>query len=96
MRDAALLAKCVCVLAVAVVLFFLSNFPTLNLSLGWTALLAAMATMVLADRHEVESIMARVEWSTLVFFATLFVVMEALDKMGLLRQIAHVTFDEKT
>ena len=28
--------------------------------------------------------LGRVEWSTLIFFATLFVVMEALDKLGLL------------
>ena len=28
--------------------------------------------------------MARVEWTTLIFFATLFVVMEALNQLGFL------------
>ncbi len=80
-----MLVKCCVVLFFTIVLFFLSNFPSLNLSLGWTALLGALATLVLADKREVESVMARVEWATLVFFATLFVVMEAFNRMGLLR-----------
>lgn len=50
--------------------------------------------MILADRVEVETIFTRIEWSTLVFFASLFVVMEGLDKLGLLiwigRQVESV------
>lgn len=33
----------------------------------------------------------RVEWSTLIFFATLFVVMEALDRLGLLSTFKYLT-----
>ena len=36
------------------------------------------------DKAELEETIARVEWTTLIFFATLFVVMEALNKLGLL------------
>ena len=39
------------------------------------------------DKAELEAIIARVEWTTLIFFATLFVVMEALDQLGLLEWI---------
>ena len=82
--DRPLLVKSVCVLAVTVVLFFMQNFPQTQLSLGWTALLGALTLLVLSDKLEVESIFSRVEWSTLVFFATLFVIMEALNRLNLL------------
>ena len=82
--DKPLLVKSVCVLAVTVVLFFMQNFPQTQLSLGWTALLGALTLLVLSDKLEVESIFSRVEWSTLVFFATLFVIMEALNRLNLL------------
>ena len=88
--DKWLLVKSACVLAGTIILFFMSNFPQLNLSLGWTALLGALTLLVLADRLEVESVFARVEWSTLIFFATLFVVMEALGRLGLLDWIGGI------
>ena len=40
-----------------------------------------------------QSIFARVEWATLIFFAALFVFMEALDKMGLLTAIGGLVED---
>lgn len=83
--DKWLLFKSSIVMILTIGLFFMENFPQFNLSLGWTALLGAMTLLVLSDKAEVETVFARVEWSTLIFFATLFVVMEALDKLGLLR-----------
>ena len=44
---------------------------------------------MLSDKLEVESIFSRVEWSTLVFFATLFVIMEALNRLNLLNWIGN-------
>ena len=88
--DKPLLIKSAVVLAVTIVLFFLQNFPSFHLSLGWTALLGAITLLVLADKLEVESVFGRVEWSTLIFFATLFVVMEALDELGLLKFIGSL------
>ena len=44
--------------------------------MGWTALLGAVFLLILADRRELEGIFNRVEWSTLIFFSALFVVME--------------------
>lgn len=47
--------------------------------------------MILADRREIESVMARVEWTTLLFFAVLFVLMESLAKLGLIEWIGLQT-----
>ena len=82
-----LLVKAAVVLVIVVLLFFLQNIPSLNLSLGWVALLGAISLLVLSDKSEVESVFARVEWATLVFFAALFVLMEALAQLGLLNAI---------
>ena len=54
------------------------------------ALLGAMGVLVLQDKADLESILARVEWTTLVFFATLFVVIEALSRLGLLAFIGDL------
>ena len=92
-KNKSLLVKSGVVLFVTVILFFLQNIPSLNLSLGWTALLGATTLLILADKAEVESIFSRVEWATLTFFAALFVLMEALDKMGLLSAIGGLVED---
>lgn len=38
-----------------------------------------------------EAVLARVEWSTLLFFAALFILMEALAKLGLIEWIGKQT-----
>ena len=46
---------------------------------------------MLADIHEIERILEKVEWGTLVFFAALFVLMELLTHLGLIDFIAQLT-----
>lgn len=75
-RNKALLAKSGVSLLFVIVLFFLHSVPNLNLSLGWTALHGALLLLILADNEEMEGVLARVEWGTLLFFASLFVLME--------------------
>lgn len=73
-------------------LFFLHSVPELQrLSLGWTALLGAIFLIILADIEDMEAILARVEWSTLLFFAALFILMEALSELGLIEWIGNMT-----
>jgi Na+/H+ antiporter NhaD/arsenite permease-like protein len=48
------------------------------LGLGWTALLGALLLLLLYDKEDIEGILGRVEWSTLLFFASLFILMEVL------------------
>jgi P protein len=79
------------VLVFVIVVFFLHSIPELSLSLGWTALLGAILLLILADNENMEGVLARVEWSTLLFFAALFVLMEALSKLGLIAWIGRQT-----
>ncbi|XP_063632580.1 P protein-like isoform X1 [Cydia splendana] len=91
-RDKKLLIKSCVAIGFVVVMFFLHAFPEFNrVSLGWTALLGAILLLILADREDIESILHRVEWSTLLFFAALFVLMEALTKLGLIDYIGGLT-----
>ena len=72
--------------------FFLHSLPDIQrLSLGWTALFGAILLLILSDRQDMEAILARVEWSTLLFFAALFVLMESLAKLGLIDWIGTQT-----
>lgn len=72
--------------------FFLHSLPDIQkLSLGWTALLGAILLLILSDREDMEAILARVEWSTLLFFAALFVLMESLAELGLIDWIGTQT-----
>lgn len=41
--------------------------------------------------EDMEAVLARVEWSTLLFFAALFVLMEALSELGLIDWIGRQT-----
>ncbi|XP_063632494.1 P protein-like [Cydia splendana] len=93
-RDKALLVKASVAIFFAVAVFFLHSIPQLNrISLGWTALLAAVLLLLLADREDLEPVLRRVEWSTLLFFAALFVLMEALSKLGLIQYIGGLMED---
>ncbi|XP_050685740.1 P protein-like isoform X2 [Leptidea sinapis] len=91
-RDTQLLIKAsICVLFVVIV-FFLHAVPQLqSLSLGWTAFLGAILLLLLAERDDLEPILARVEWSTLLFFGALFILMEVLSKLGLIACIGRLT-----
>lgn len=91
-RDVSLLIKCCVAFGVAVMLFLFCSIPDLKgIMLSWAAILAALLLLILADKPDVDSVLERVEWSTLVFFAALFVLMEALVEMGLIESISDVT-----
>lgn len=65
-------------MTLVIVLFFFHSTPNYNLSLGWTAFLGVLLLVILADDKDFEGIIAKVEWSTLIFFAALFVMMEVI------------------
>ncbi|XP_035455992.2 P protein isoform X2 [Spodoptera frugiperda] len=91
-RDKVLLVKCTVAITFVVTVFFLHSLPEFNrVSLGWTALLGALLLLTLADREDLEPVLHRIEWSTLLFFAALFVLMEALSKLGLIEYIGGLT-----
>ncbi|NXY71826.1 P protein, partial [Glareola pratincola] len=90
--DKILLIKCLTVLGCVILMFFLNSFvPGISLDLGWIAILGAIWLLVLADIHDFEMILNRVEWATLLFFAALFVLMEALAHLHLIDYIGEQT-----
>ncbi|XP_021332872.2 P protein [Danio rerio] len=90
--DKVLLVKCLTVLGVVIFMFFLNSFvPAIHLDLGWIAILGALWLLVLADIQDFEIILHRVEWATLLFFAALFVLMEALAQLQLIDYIGEQT-----
>lgn len=62
----------------------------LGASLAWAALGAAAVVMLLR-RRDAQPLFARVEWTVLVFFAALFVVVAGLQKTGLPEQALRAT-----
>ena len=75
--DKVLLAKSTAVLAVVILLFFLSNtIPKVELELGWIAIFGGVVLLILSDVQDLESVLHKIEWGTLLFFAALFILME--------------------
>ena len=62
-------------------------------STGWIAIFGALVLLLLADVQELEGVLHKVEWGTLLFFAGLFVLMEGLGELGLIDFIGEVTVD---
>lgn len=52
------------------------TFDMFTLQIGWIAIMGAIVLLVLADMNDLENVLHRVEWGTLIFFAALFVLME--------------------
>jgi len=97
-KDKKLLQNCIIVMSVVIILFFIhSSVPQLHLDLGWIAILGAMALLLVSGARDVESLLSKIDWATLVFFAGLFILMEALGELGLLDFIGkHTTNVIKT
>ena len=90
-RNKPLLVKSAVVMLLCILFFFLQSLPNLDLSLGWIAVLGAVGLLVLADFDDLEAIIGRVEWSTLIFFGSLFIVMEVLSELRFLWWIGQLT-----
>ncbi|XP_069130370.1 P protein-like [Argopecten irradians] len=92
--DQWLLIKSSFVLAVAILFFFLQSFlDGIHLNIGWIAVMGAILLIVLADIEDMENTLHKVEWATLIFFAALFVLMEALKELQLIDWIGDKVSD---
>jgi Na+/H+ antiporter NhaD/arsenite permease-like protein len=85
-RNKPLFALSAVVLACVVLMFFLETFISkwIHLSLDNVALIGAMSVIVLSDTHDFDHVLEKVEWSSLLFFATLFIMMGSLEELGLI------------
>lgn len=79
--------RVVIVLGVAVVLFFIHH--RFHLSPAFIALGSAAAALVWVNPEDVPETLERVEWSVLVFFAALFVLVGGLEAAGVLESVAE-------
>lgn len=81
--DKVLLIKCATVLVFIVSIFMLRSFEFFNvIGFSWTALLGAVLLLILSDISDYESLLCRIEWSTLIFLSSFFVLIEVLSHLG--------------
>ncbi|KAF7272285.1 hypothetical protein GWI33_014911 [Rhynchophorus ferrugineus] len=91
-RNKILLIKSGITLVIVIGVLFLHSIPSFNnLGIGWTSFLGALLLLLLYGDENIEGIFARVEWCTLLFFASLFILMEALSRLGLIDYIGKQT-----
>jgi Na+/H+ antiporter NhaD/arsenite permease-like protein len=86
-RDPVLLRKCLIILGLVILAFFLHG--ALHLEAATIALFGAAALMLYA-RSDVEEILREVEWPTLFFFIGLFVLVGGLEATGLVSGVAEL------
>ena len=79
-KDAAMLKVSGFILVLVVLNFFLH--PLTHIAVSWIALVGAVVMLLATDRHELEKPLEHVEWTTLLFFAGLFVLVHALQYLG--------------
>jgi len=84
LNDPITAKRIIFVIAGAVVLFFLHG--KLHLSPSFVALASASVALVII-RPPVDAVLKNVEWSVLVFFGALFVMVGGLEKSGVLQMI---------
>ena len=87
--DRVFLAKSFACLGLAILLFVTQTIT--KITPGVTALSVAMILFVIT-RINVEEILLEIEWSTLLFFSGLFVLVGILEKEGVIDWIAHNVF----
>jgi Na+/H+ antiporter NhaD/arsenite permease-like protein len=87
--DRLFLGKSLGCLLLAIVLFVTQNIT--HLKPGVVAVLVAMILFVIS-KVNVEHLLEEVEWSTLLFFAGLFILVGVLEEKGVIEWVAHNVF----
>lgn len=91
-KNKGLLIKAGVALVFILILFFVQSIPEIRkLSLGWSALIGILFLLIISERDDMDAILHRVEWPTLLFFAAMFVLMEAVERMGFIAFIGSGT-----
>lgn len=90
-RDKPLLCMCGIAFTFLICMFFMHSLPLMvGISIEWAAILAALLLLIMDNRKDVDSILDRIEWTTLIFIASLFVLMEALNKIGFVHFLNNI------
>lgn len=72
------------VLGVVLTVFFMKHAIGIDLSYAWIAIIGSIVHIIISGIKEMEDVLEKVEWGTLLFFASLFVLMSCLEHMGLI------------
>jgi Na+/H+ antiporter NhaD/arsenite permease-like protein len=85
-KDVPLFILCAIILSFVILMFFLETFihQWVHFSLDSVAIIGAFAVIVLSDTHHFDHVLEKVEWSSLLFFASLFIMMGSLARLGLI------------
>ncbi|RAH16618.1 MAG: hypothetical protein CMB56_000815 [Methanobacteriota archaeon] len=75
------------ILTLVILGFFLH--PVIHLPVSWVALGGAVIMLLVTSRHDLEKSLEEVEWTTLLFFAGLFVLVHSLQYMGVIDYIGN-------
>ncbi len=86
LKDRASLRKILIVLAAVILLFFLHSI--LHLSPSFIAI-AGAAVALLLIKPDIEELLKEIEWSILLFFSALFIVVGGLEASGILSIVAE-------
>jgi len=86
-KDAKMLKAAGTILGLVILGFFLN--PLLHISVSWVALTGAVLMLLLTSRHGLEEPLEKVEWTTLIFFAGLFVLIHSLQHLGVIGWIGE-------
>ena len=90
-KDVLLLKKSGAILVVVILLFFAHSQITHPLSsVAVIALVGAVVMLLVTSPHHVEEQFESVEWTTIIFFAGLFIMIHGLEFMGLIEMIADL------
>jgi len=84
-KDSKMLKSAGSILLLVILGFFLH--PVLHIPVSWVALVGAVLMLLMTDRHDVEEPLEKVEWTTLIFFAGLFVMVHSLQYLGVIEWI---------
>eukprot|EP00811_Abedinium_folium_P003296 NODE_1302_length_2529_cov_10.098251.p1 GENE.NODE_1302_length_2529_cov_10.098251~~NODE_1302_length_2529_cov_10.098251.p1 ORF type:complete len:639 (-),score=181.65 NODE_1302_length_2529_cov_10.098251:611-2278(-) len=84
--DKPLFAKLSCLFFALTVAFLLSFVHEIEPS--WFCVMAMIVGALLYDHEHIHQVMEFVEWDTLLFFALLFVLVESLGELGMLRAVS--------
>jgi Na+/H+ antiporter NhaD/arsenite permease-like protein len=90
-HDIPLFINSCVILSVVILLFFLHTAIHVELTLAWIAIIGAIAHLLSSGIHDIEEVLEKVEFGTLMFFAALFVLMETLEQLGLIEWIGEET-----
>ena len=86
-KDYQMLTTSGIILGLVILGFFLH--PITHMPVSWIALGGAVFMLLATNRHELDEPLEEVEWTTLLFFAGLFVLVHSLQYMGVINWIGE-------